>query len=134
MSRALLQTVNDSPQNVEINGILSPGRVVRRYGCNCQLNGNGQEVRGEGYYKLSGTVSVQPTAAGDVVVLLQENGVPIPGAIAYGTAAAAGGYVTLPLEATIRKGCCNDGASTITAVLQEGPGAVVNYSLRIDKD
>lgn len=133
MSKSLLQTVNVSPQTVAVNGIISPGTIVRRYGCNCNLNGNAQEIRGEGYYAIEAAVSVSPTAAGPVTVALYENGVQIPGAIALGSVSTAGNPVTLPLLATLREGCCCDGASQITCVLLAGAGTVNNYSCRITK-
>lgn len=134
MSRALLQTANTSTQTVVVNSIISPGNVVRRYGCNIRLNGNAQEVSGEGYYKLTGSVSVAPTAAGTVTVALYENGVLIPGTQTSSSVTTAGSPTTLPLVGTIRQGCCCDGASQITCVLLAGPGNVTNYSLRIEKD
>lgn len=134
MGRALLQTVNQSPQTVAVNGIISPGSVLRRYGRNCRLNGNAQEISGEGYYKITGAVSIAPTVAGSVTVALYENGAQIPGAIAYGAVSTAGNSVTLPLVTTLRQGCRCDSADSITCVLLEGPGTVRNYSLRIEKD
>ena len=134
MSQSLLQTVNQSPQTVAVEGIISPGSVLRRYGCNCRLSGNAQELAGEGYYKLTGSVTVEPTAAGVVTVALYHNGAQLPGAIASATATAAGDAVALPLVGTIRLGCCCDEASSVTAVLIEGAGVVTNYSLRIEKD
>ena len=133
MGRSLIQTVNQSEQNVAANSIISLGSVLRRFGCNLRLSGNAIEINGEGYYKVDANVSVAPTAAGPVTVALYENGVQIPGAIAYGTAAAAGDSVTLPLETVIREGCCCDGADNLTCVLIEGPGVVQNISLRVDK-
>lgn len=133
MSRSLIQVTNQSMQNVALNSIISLGSVLRRFGCNIRLSGNGIEVIGEGYYTISGTVTVAPTAAGTVSVAVYNDGMQIPGAIASGTAAAAGDPVTLPLETTIRQGCCCDSADNITLVLLEGAGEVSNVSLRIEK-
>lgn len=133
MSRSLIQVTNQSMQNVALNSIISLGSVLRRFGCNIRLSGNGIEVIGEGYYTISGTVTVVPTAAGTVSVAVYNDGMQIPGAIASGTAAAAGDPVTLPLETTIRQGCCCDSADNITLVLLEGAGEVSNVSLRIEK-
>lgn len=133
MSRSLIQVTNQSMQNVALNSIISLGSVLRRFGCNIRLSGNGIEVIGEGYYTISGTVTVAPTAAGTVSVAVYNNGMQIPGAIASGTAAVAGDPVTLPLETTIRQGCCCDSADNITLVLLEGAGEVSNVSLRIEK-
>ena len=133
MGRSLIQTSNQSSQAVALNGIISLGSVQRRYGCNLRLSGNGIEVGGEGYYLIDATISVAPTAAGAVTVAAYSNGVQIPGAIAYGTATAAGDSVTLPLVATIRQGCCCDSVDNITFVLLEGEGNVENISTRIVK-
>lgn len=130
MSRSLIQTTNQTTQAVALNGIISLGSVLRRYGCNCRLSGNAIEVEGEGYYKIDGTVSVSPTAVGNVTVGVFENGAQIPSAIAYGYASTADTPVTLPLTTTIRKTC---GASSVTLVLIEGAGNVTNVSLRVDK-
>lgn len=133
MSKALLQTANTSAQDVAENGIINPGSVVRRYGCNIRLNGNAQEISGEGYYTLTGSVSIAPTAAGAVSVVMMENGVQIPGTLVTGSTTTAGNAVALPIDGTVRLGCCCNGASQITCVLLAGAGSVLSYSMRIDK-
>ena len=133
MSRSLIQTTNQTTQAVALNGIISLGSVLRRFGCNLRLSGNAVECVGEGYYTISCNVSVAPTAAGDVAVALFDNGVQIPGAIAYGSVAAAGDLITLPIETTIRQGCCCDSADSVTVVLLAGPGDVENVGMRIEK-
>ena len=133
MSRSLIQTTNQTSQAVAENGIISLGSVLRRFGCSCRLSGNAIEVNGEGYYKIDGNVSVAPTAAGPVTVALYNNGVQIPGAISYGSVSTAANPTTLPLETTIRQGCCCDSADSITCVLLEGAGNVLNIALRVDK-
>ena len=133
MSKSLIQTTNQTPQTVSVNGIISLGSVLRRFGCNCKLSGNAIECVGEGYYKIDCNVSVAPTIAGPVTVAIYKNGVQIPGAIAYGSVTTAGNPTTLPIETTIRQGCCCDSADSITAVLLAGAGIVQNISMRIEK-
>lgn len=133
MSKSLIQTTNQTSQSVAVNGIISLGSVLRRYGCNCRLSGNAIEVTGEGYYKIDCNISVTPTVAGPVTVALYNNGVQIPGAIAYGSVSAAGNAVTLPIETTIRQGCCCDSADSITAILLAGAGIVNNIAVRVEK-
>lgn len=130
MAKSLIQTANQSPQTVAVNGIISPGTTIRRYGCNCRLVGNGIEIDGEGYYEIDGTVTVTPTAAGNVTVALFQDGVQIPGAVSTGGVTTVGNSTTVPLVSTIRRSCCN-GASTLTCVLTAGPGVVNNISLRV---
>ena len=133
MSKSLIQTTNQTSQAVGLNGIISLGSVLRRFGCNCRLSGNAVEITGEGYYKIDADVSVAPTAVGNVTVALYNNGVQIPGAIAYGAVSTAGNNVTLPISTTVRQGCCCDSADSITCVLLAGAGTVNNISLRVDK-
>ena len=134
MSRSLIQTANQSSQNVAANSIISLGSTQRRYGCNLKLSGNGIEVDGAGYYTVDCSVSVAPTATGAVTVALYNNGVQIPGAIAYGAVSTAGNSVNLNVNTTIRQGCCCDSADNITCVLVEGAGVVRNISLRVEKE
>lgn len=134
MSRSLIQTANQSPQNVAENGIINLGSVQRRYGNNLTLSGNGIEANGEGYYTIIGTVTVAPTAAGEVSVAVYSNGAQIPGVIASGTVGAADNVITLPLVGTIRQGGCCSSASNLTVVLLSGAGVVQNVSLLIKKE
>ena len=133
MSRSLIQVANQSNQTVAANSIIGLGSVQRRFGCNCRLSGNGIELDGQGYYTVDANVSVAPTAAGPVTVALFNNGVQVPGAIAYGNATAAGEPVNLTLVATLRQGCCCDSADNLTLVLIEGAGTVQNVSMRVEK-
>ena len=131
MSKSLIQTVNQSSQAVALNGVVSLGSVLRRFGCNLRLNGNAIEISGEGYYTIDCDVTVVPTAAGNVTVALYANGVQVPGAISS-SVGAAGSPITIPILTTVRQGCC-DGATPITCVLIAGPGNVTNISARVEK-
>lgn len=132
MGKSLIQTVNGSTQTVAAGNVIALGTTIRRYGCNCRLNGDAIEVRGEGYYKIDATVTATPTAAGNVQIAMYANGVQVPGAIAT-TYMSAGNPVTLPITATIRQGCACDTADNLTLVLIEGAGTVDSMSLRIEK-
>lgn len=133
MARSLIQTVNQSNQTVAVNSIIGLGSTQRRFGCNCRLSGNAIEIEGAGYYTIDANVSVTPTAAGAVTVALYENGVQIPGAIAF-TTGAAGVPEAIVIPTTIREGCSCDGASSITAVLIAGAGVVNNIAVRVIKE
>ena len=133
MGKSLIQVANQSNQTVAANSIISLGSTQRRYGCNLRLSGNGIEVNGEGYYTIDADVSVAPTAVGNVTVALYNNGVQIPGAIAYGAVSTANNPTTLSINATVRQGCCCDSADNLTLVLLEGAGVVQNVSMRVEK-
>lgn len=133
MSRSLIQTTNTTSSAVALNGTIPLGSVLRRFGCNCRLNGNKIEIEGTGYYTVTATVTLQPEAAGAVSVALYENNVAVPSAVATGTAAAIGDDVTLTIVTTVRETCC-EGASSLALVLTEGPSTVTNVSLRVEKE
>ena len=133
MGKSLIQVANQSSQNVNVNSIIGLGSVQRRYGCNLRLSGNGIECVGDGYYEIDATVSVTTTAAGAVTVALYNNGVQVPGVIAYDSVSTTGNTVTLPLVGTVRQGCCCDSADNLTLVLIAGAGVVNNVSLRVVK-
>lgn len=134
MGRSLIQTVNQSEQSIAENGIFALGTVQRRYGRDLRLSGNGIEATGTGYFTITASVSIAPTAAGAATVALFDNGAQIPGAIAYGTAAAAGDPVNLAIVSTIRRGCCCAGADSLTLVLVDGAGTAQNVSLRVTEE
>lgn len=58
-----------------------------------------------GYYKVSAHVSYTPTAAGDVTISLQQNGVDIPGATATFTG-VLGVTEQVSFDVLVRKTCC----------------------------
>ena len=132
MSKSLIQVANQSNVNVADNSIIPLGSVQRRYGCNLRLSGNAIEVVGAGYYTVDANVSVSPTAAGNVTVAVYNNGVQVPGAIAY-TTGTAGNPVSVGINCTVRQGCCCDSADNLTLVLIEGAGVVNNTSMRVEK-
>ena len=132
MGKSLIQTTNQTSQNVEENGIISLGSVLRRYGCNCRMSGNAIEVVGQGYYTVDVDLSVTPTAAGPVTVALYNNNVQIPSAIAYGTG-EADSPLNLSIATTVRQACNCDSADSLTVVLLEGAGQVTNISTRVVK-
>lgn len=125
----MIHVVNQSTQSVAENSVISLGSVQHRCGCNARLSGNALEIDGQGYYKIDAVVSAAPTAEGEVSVALYDNGVQVPGAIAYAQSGAAE-YVTLPIIATIRKTCCSN-TSTLTLVLLAGAGTVKNVAVRV---
>ena len=131
MSKSLIQTVNPTTQAIAANGIIAPGSVLRRYGCNCRLSGNAIELCGCGYYKVDADVTVEPTDVGNVTVALYADGSQIPSAVGTGNTATASAPVTVPITTTVR--LREDGTTSLTYVLVEGAGDVTNISSRIEK-
>ena len=133
MSKSLIQTANISSQNVAVGSVISLGSVLRRFGCNCRLNGNAIEIEGDGYYTIDVCTTVTPTVAGNVTVSVLKDGVVIPSATATNSVSTVGNSTTLPINTTVRLGCKCDGASSLTVILVAGAGVVSNISMRVIK-
>ena len=133
MSKSLIQTVNQSIQAVSANGIIDLGSVIRRFGCNCRLNGNAIEVDGAGYYTIDLNVTLAPTVAGNVQIAIFKNGVQLTGATATGSVSTANNPITLPIQTTIREGCNCEGGTSLTVVLLAGASTVSNVAMRVEK-
>ena len=133
MASSLIYTVNNSAQSVDANGIINPGTVIRRFGCNLALAGNAIQASGRGYYDLLANVVVSPAATGDITATLLKDGVAIPGATATGSVSAIGDFVSLAVPAVIRETCCGDNTSAITCVLSAA-GTVTNFTIKGTKE
>lgn len=112
-------------------GSIPLGSIIRRFGCNINLNGNGIIINGAGYYDFDIVLTALPAAAGAITATLMRDGVAVPGATATVTAAAVGEAVTLPLTAMVRQfGNC--AGSTYTVVLSAA-ATVSNIAVTVDK-
>ena len=134
MSQSIIYLVNSSTQEVSDNGIINPGTIVRKYGQNLNLSGNGIQVAGSGYYDITASFTIVPTETGEVTVTLLKDGVAVPGATATETAAAAGDYVNLSVIGIVRESCyCCDGMSSLTFLLTGIDSSVVNSAIKGEK-
>ena len=132
MSRSLIQTASQSSFNIDTGNTIPLGSVLRRYGCNCRLNGDSIEVVGCGYYKVSGTVTLTPTEIGNISVALYQNGVVVPGTTVTGSVAVINDSVTLPIITTIR--LTNDEIpSQLSLVVTENATSGSRVSMRVEK-
>lgn len=134
MSRSAIYTVNNTIQNVAVDGNINPGVVTRKFGNNLSLEGVAIRECGTGYYKYCASFTIAPTTEGNVTVTAFKDGVAIPGATASGTAAAAGDFVNLNLVFITREfcGCCED-ISNITFTLGETASSVTNVGIAGEK-
>lgn len=107
------------------------GSIVRRYGCNCQLDGAGVNLIGAGYYDLEASLSFTPTATGPVTIQFYQDGMAVPGVFATGQGTASE-PLALPVAGTIRNcGCdCN---STLTYTI-DAAGTIVNLAVNVTKE
>lgn len=132
--KSALYTAMQTPTAIPVDGILPLGSIIRRYGCDANLNGNAVNITNAGYYgyyDVDVSVTVAPTAAGTVTVTLVKDGVPIPGATAS-AAAAAGAPTVLSFPALVRQPCCASG-SALSLVLTGAAATVNNVALRVQR-
>lgn len=99
MSRSLIYTVSGAGPAVVSGGELPIGNVVRRFGCNVGVEGNGIRVRGRGYYKLLANYTFTPSVLGTYTIRAYANGEPIPGAVAETTTVTT---TTLPVPGVFK--------------------------------
>ena len=107
------------------------GAIIRRYGCNCQLDGAGINLIGAGYYDLEASLSFTPTATGPVTIQFYQDGTAIPGALATGQGTAAE-PLNLSVSAAIRNCGCN--CNTTLTYPIDAAGTIVNLAVDVDKD
>lgn len=118
--KSAIYTANTTPATITLTtaqptATLSLGTVIRRFGGNVQLSGNGILVEGSGYYDVDASVTATPATAGNYTMTLYQDGVAVPGATQTVTAAAAAS-IAFNISALVRLQCCNSSA-TLTLVL-----------------
>lgn len=136
MSKSAIYTVNTSSSELVISttspfATIPLGSTIRRFGCNLQQVGNGIAVQGTGYYKINASVTLTPTAVGNVTVVAFKDGVVIPGATATESVTTAGNTVAVPITAIIRNTCCD--SSTLTFSLTTASATINNIAVTVEK-
>lgn len=102
---SVIYTVMSTPESVLAGGAVPLGSAVRKYGCGIDLDGNALQLTAPGYYDVDVNLTVQPVAAGAITATVYVDGVAYPGAVATGTAAAAGDDVQLVIPTLVRVNC-----------------------------
>lgn len=134
MSKSAIYTANTTTQTIADGGMLNPGTVIRRFGCNIHLSGNTINLFGTGYYDIDANITVAGTEEGEVILSVYKDGVEIPGATASATIAAAGDITNLSISCLVREYCpCADSSSNLTFVLSGIPTQVTNSAIVVEK-
>lgn len=107
------------------------GTIVRRYGRNLQLDGQGINMLGPGYYDLSASLSFIPTATGPVTIQFYQDGVEVRSAVAtsQGTASEP---VNLFVTSELRN--CGCDCNTTLAYTISAAGTIANLTTTVGKD
>lgn len=133
MSKSLIYTANTSGVAVPIGNTVPVGSIIRRYGKCIDATGAAINVQEAGYYTVDVSASVTAAAAGDVILALTQDGVPVPGARAAATiTTATTQVVNLSFDAVIRVMCCGN-ANLSVLVSGTATPTVQNMAVRVVK-
>lgn len=132
MSKSAIYTSMTTPTAVAVNGTIPLGTTIRRFGCNVTQDGNSVTISGRGYFKVSASITLAPTATTATIVTLLKDGVPVNGATATVTVSTANNEVALPIEAIVRNRCDCD-SSILSLQLTDTAASVTNVGFVVDK-
>lgn len=131
MSKSAIYTANTTSTALAVGDIIPVGTTVRRFGQCVRQDGNTITLAGPGYYLVSASATVAPTAAGTVTVTGQKDGVAVIGATASATTTAAAASTTLPLDFIVRNVGC--GSSILSFALGGAASTVSNLAVTVTK-
>ena len=129
--KSCLYAANTNTQAVAVNGVISFGNVVRRFGNNVGISGGNVIMNGAGYYDIDTNITFADTAAGTATIQLYANGTAIPGALAQITTGTANAVHSISIPAVVRNTCCAD--NIITAVVTGVAISVTNAAIVVEK-
>lgn len=133
MSKALIYTANTSGAAVPIGNTVPVGSIIRRYGQCIDATGSAINVQESGYYDVDVSASVTAAAAGDVILSLTQDGVPVPGARAAATVTTATTQIVdLGFNAVIRVMCCGNANLSVLVAGTAAP-TIQNMGFRVVK-
>jgi hypothetical protein len=133
----MISSYNNTSQDVAINGLLTftTDRILT--GCTATRNGQTFQLNKPGYYYVTFNADgAATTAVGDIVVVLQNNGVAVPGAIATFTTTVADDATNLAFSTIIRvpPSCCAvDNTANLTLVNTGVATTFTNVNINITK-
>ena len=133
----MISSYNNTSQEVAINGLLTftTDRILT--GCTATRDGQTFQLNKPGYYYVTFNADgAATTAVGDIVVVLQNNGVAVPGAIATFTTTVADDATNLAFSTIIRvpPSCCAvDNTANLTLVNTGVAATYTNVNINITK-
>lgn len=132
MSKALIYTANTAGAEIPIGNTIPVGSIIRRYGRCIDATGSAVNLTEPGYYDVDISATVTAATAGDVILALTQNGVPVSGATAAVTITTVNTQTeNLGITAMVRVMCCD---TANLSVLVDGTAPTVqNMALRVVK-
>lgn len=137
MAKPSIYVANTAETTVETNGVLPLGNIVRRP-CNKNLMLSGNEIQlldqYSNYYDVTFSATFTAPEAGDVTVVLEQNGVPVIGGTATQTVSTADTVTrNISFSPTIRSasGCTLGNLRLVNTGI---PATFSNIALRVNKN
>lgn len=134
--KSALDAVTVAVQTVVADGFLDFETNTILDGCSIAHTAGSNTVRllKRGLYQVSVNADVEPTAAGDIAVLLLNNGTAVPGAIATVTGAIGETYnLAFSALVKVRPSCCAvDNTGSLQVQVSEA-GSVTNAHIVVAK-
>lgn len=133
MSKSLIYTVNGSGASVPVGNTVPVGSIIRRYGRCIGATGSAINVEEPGYYDVDISATITAAAAGDVIMTLTQDGVPVAGATATASIATANTqFENLAIAAMVRVKCCGNANLAVVVGGTTAP-TIRNMSVRVVK-
>ena len=132
MSKSAIYTALTTATAVAAGGTIPLGTTIRRFGGNIRQDGNSITITGRGYFKVTASATLIPNAAGTATVTLNKDGVPVTGAQASETVAAAATSVAMSIVAIVRNVCDCD-SSVLSFVLRDAASSITNFAVTVEK-
>ena len=127
----MLAVVNTTQTALTAGSVISVGNTRIKTNNDAVLNGNIQ-IQKAGTFEVEAIFVFTPTTAGNITVQMQAGGVNVPGATATVTA-TAGGYITLPVMATVQTRQSTPGANVPITWTINAAGTLQNAVARSSK-
>ena len=114
MTHNLIYTVNNAGATVPIGNTVPVGSIIRRYGKCLDATGSAINLSDPGYYLVNVSATFTAAAAGNVTLVLHQDGVAVAGATGTETiATATTENANIALTAVVRVMCCGNSRLSI---------------------
>lgn len=131
MAKSAIFTANTTSTALTAGSAVPVGTTVRRFGQCVRQEGSSIALTAPGYYLVTASATLSPTAAGTVSITGQKDSVSITGATASETTAAAATSTNLALNFMVRNSCC--GSSVLSFVLGGEESTMTNFAVTVVK-
>ena len=131
MAKSAIYTANTTSTALTVGSSIPVGTTIRRFGQCVRQEGSSIALTAPGYYLVTASATLSPTAAGTVSITGQKDSVSITGATASETTAAAATSTNLALTFMVRNSCC--GSSVLSFVLGGEESTLTNFAVSVVK-